>query len=514
MIRIALAAAVLGGWTATAPAAAAVCVGDCNANGTVTVDELVKAVNVSLGKTTLSACPAADRDGDGRVGIDELVTAVDRSLNGCMPVAEPGTFAVLVNPADSGVAAYRTLEGDNVLYQGTKDANGLATAVRSASVSSADGQIQAVIDYDGNGRVIRIRTRDGATVDLDWSSAANVRFVVHGADGSNVDYSVPFAHATAAAATTSAGGTTYYEEAVVRVRRCNAPVTDATVTFTWTALDSLRYFGNAPISFRAQQSAPGTYRVAIPRIYEPSPLTPADICHAAQSTLAGLCKTADLAQQAPDYWCRPLLGIPDIGGALYLACVKAIENHKVPCQYNRVAENFCDYLPQDIDILDAPDFSLEPQVRVPNSATVFTGPTVTISTGSHVPDFGTMTLPNAVNGASVLVVGGPGADGTLGAGDAGGSVKCAPSNTPVVIRWHHAVQLGDQARTCTVSGDGNCDYHFGPVVDCCELCPGGCSAAICPGDFFATLWPGGSLYLDASTLFAVTGAGIYPGCFF
>jgi len=59
------------------------CTGDCNGNGVVTVDELVQSVNIALGNTPLSQCPAADRNGDGAVSVDELVGAVNRALNGC-----------------------------------------------------------------------------------------------------------------------------------------------------------------------------------------------------------------------------------------------------------------------------------------------------------------------------------------------------------------------------------------------------------------------------------------------
>lgn len=59
------------------------CVGDCDQNGAVTVDELVLAVNVALGSQSVSACSAADADADGAVTIDELVGAVNAALAGC-----------------------------------------------------------------------------------------------------------------------------------------------------------------------------------------------------------------------------------------------------------------------------------------------------------------------------------------------------------------------------------------------------------------------------------------------
>jgi hypothetical protein len=59
------------------------CAGDCNADRTVTVDELVKGVNITLGTLPLSECGAMDSNGDVAVTVDELVTAVTHALDGC-----------------------------------------------------------------------------------------------------------------------------------------------------------------------------------------------------------------------------------------------------------------------------------------------------------------------------------------------------------------------------------------------------------------------------------------------
>ncbi|MCX8073930.1 MAG: Ig domain-containing protein [Candidatus Binatia bacterium] len=65
------------------------CVGDCNGDGEVTVDEVVRGVNVALGGLELTICPAFDRDGDAVVAIDEIVAAVGFLLNGCPAIASP-----------------------------------------------------------------------------------------------------------------------------------------------------------------------------------------------------------------------------------------------------------------------------------------------------------------------------------------------------------------------------------------------------------------------------------------
>lgn len=54
--------------------------GDCDGDGAVSVDELVRAVAIALESAPLASCPAADRDGDGIVRIDELIAALTAAL--------------------------------------------------------------------------------------------------------------------------------------------------------------------------------------------------------------------------------------------------------------------------------------------------------------------------------------------------------------------------------------------------------------------------------------------------
>jgi len=61
------------------------CVGDCDRGGTVSVDELVRGVNITLAKNVLDDCPSFDGDDDDLVTIDELVTGVENAISGCMP---------------------------------------------------------------------------------------------------------------------------------------------------------------------------------------------------------------------------------------------------------------------------------------------------------------------------------------------------------------------------------------------------------------------------------------------
>jgi len=59
------------------------CVGDCDGDGAVAIDELITGVNIALGGPPVSACPAMDRDGDGAIDVSELVAAVANALDSC-----------------------------------------------------------------------------------------------------------------------------------------------------------------------------------------------------------------------------------------------------------------------------------------------------------------------------------------------------------------------------------------------------------------------------------------------
>jgi len=59
------------------------CAGDCSDDETVSVDELIRNIDVALGGYPIDDCPLADGNGDGTVSISELVAAVDSAVNGC-----------------------------------------------------------------------------------------------------------------------------------------------------------------------------------------------------------------------------------------------------------------------------------------------------------------------------------------------------------------------------------------------------------------------------------------------
>ncbi|MEO8604279.1 MAG: hypothetical protein ABI629_17020 [bacterium] len=59
------------------------CIGDCNGDHQVMVNELIQMVNIALGTANVSTCLAGDPNGDGEVSINEIVAGVNNALNGC-----------------------------------------------------------------------------------------------------------------------------------------------------------------------------------------------------------------------------------------------------------------------------------------------------------------------------------------------------------------------------------------------------------------------------------------------
>ncbi len=64
-------------------AVAARCLGDCDGSGEVTIDELIRMVNIALETASVQQCVAGDGNADGEITIDEIVAAVNAALSGC-----------------------------------------------------------------------------------------------------------------------------------------------------------------------------------------------------------------------------------------------------------------------------------------------------------------------------------------------------------------------------------------------------------------------------------------------
>jgi Ca2+-binding EF-hand superfamily protein len=59
------------------------CVGDCDGDGAVAIDELLRGVSMALGTGEMGDCSSFDSNGDAQVSVDELVQAVTNILEGC-----------------------------------------------------------------------------------------------------------------------------------------------------------------------------------------------------------------------------------------------------------------------------------------------------------------------------------------------------------------------------------------------------------------------------------------------
>jgi len=59
------------------------CAGDCFADGSVAIDELIVGVAIALGTRPIEACMAFDGDGSDRVEISELIAGVSNALAHC-----------------------------------------------------------------------------------------------------------------------------------------------------------------------------------------------------------------------------------------------------------------------------------------------------------------------------------------------------------------------------------------------------------------------------------------------
>jgi hypothetical protein len=56
------------------------CVGDCNGDGEVTIDELLIMVNIALGAAPVTACLNGDVNCDGEITVDEIILSVSNAL--------------------------------------------------------------------------------------------------------------------------------------------------------------------------------------------------------------------------------------------------------------------------------------------------------------------------------------------------------------------------------------------------------------------------------------------------
>src|SRR5262249_22230811 len=115
------------------------CVGDCNGDGVVTINELILAVNIALGLEPISACPAIDANHSREVTIEELIRPIANAQNGC-PWARSAIrgrsaeFRFLEGGAPSPpVSGWGEATGNDLSHPAPPGADGAAPSRRTAN---------------------------------------------------------------------------------------------------------------------------------------------------------------------------------------------------------------------------------------------------------------------------------------------------------------------------------------------------------------------------------------------
>lgn len=102
--------------------AASTCVGDCDGNNAVFVDELVRAVRISRNELNVSMCMAADPDNSGTVNVEEIKAGVTSALEGCNPFRFagicrlPGASGLVPCAAGTNVRLWLCLDRSRCLF--------------------------------------------------------------------------------------------------------------------------------------------------------------------------------------------------------------------------------------------------------------------------------------------------------------------------------------------------------------------------------------------------------------
>ena len=116
--RVAVLALLVGGMPRAS--AAQVCVGDCNGDGRVTVDELVISVTLALGIGN-TLCDAFDANHDGSIAINEIILGVNNLLNGCPPalvfVTPTENLLVLAGTVAAQITLPPGVDGDTIVVE-------------------------------------------------------------------------------------------------------------------------------------------------------------------------------------------------------------------------------------------------------------------------------------------------------------------------------------------------------------------------------------------------------------
>jgi hypothetical protein len=110
------------------------CPGDCDGSGGVTIDEIIRGIDLALGNLPVSSCQTMDTSHDGKVTIDELLRAVNSALVGC-PTPMPTTTATSTATATAIMTSTTTPSLTTTTTQ-TSSATPTATATPSVTATA------------------------------------------------------------------------------------------------------------------------------------------------------------------------------------------------------------------------------------------------------------------------------------------------------------------------------------------------------------------------------------------
>ncbi|MBX3023927.1 histidine phosphatase family protein [bacterium] len=213
---------------ASTPALAglATCAGDCDGDQRVTVDELVRGVNIALGQQAPESCSAFDRNGDGQVTVDELLAAVAAAIGGCSATIPPSaTMAATAPPTLTATVA----------------ATALDSATPSPSATPTDSAVPtATVEPTDTATPTASATATAADSATPTHSAVPTHSATPTATVAPTDTAMPTASATATAAdsATPAPSTTPTDSAVPTATVAPTDTATATASATATAADS------------------------------------------------------------------------------------------------------------------------------------------------------------------------------------------------------------------------------------------------------------------------------------
>ena len=133
--------------------------GDCDGDERVTLDEVIRAVDIALGQQSVNTCERLDADRDGTVSVDELVRAVDSAIGFQIEVSgrcvQPGS-ANLTECDGGEVRLLRCDDADRsrclgdsslttTLDSGSVDDGGFTLSLSSLEAASASLIVEAVV---------------------------------------------------------------------------------------------------------------------------------------------------------------------------------------------------------------------------------------------------------------------------------------------------------------------------------------------------------------------------------